>query len=492
MSKIQVDPRDAADDTGYAFSGTLHLPAPLDIRMRPVAAERSAKYLTRFYAAAPGEAFAVAAKLVQQQVATDYGARVFIDCGPEPADYDDNGEPNFDHEFSWGRPSDPGYQREIFINGFAQGEHSAKQFVFGKADRSSGSQATVKPENIGWIVLRYFRVVDYRQKTDPNLAPQPKRARVQAEVYAKSGQVSTHAGSTVPDAFQYDTTVEPIFDAQPIFESRIRFASWDLLKRVLDRDKILDTNYSLSVPYCAFDDVSFRQRMLELMMGKCKKLLNLPSSQHVKLEHLVKMINLHFDAPAAQLLCRDNDAELRREVRARVLQREPVSMQEEEDLDLVELEEDPDFDAKLEGLFHMFTRDPSLYDMENEAKPDSPADPNHSGDKPGRGVAVRVSIVCLVDRGSPGSFCIRVAPQENGDTPVVICVNDKTPNEDIIHAYLRKMGIPRTAEPRYRFLLDGERLTGSGIKTCLRDFDITEDDDDLQIDVMNEQTGGAI
>lgn len=486
--KVRIEAPEVDNDDRYAFSTWLQLPSPLDLRMHAVHGEDEQTpdghhAMTKFYAAADGEKFEVKVELTKNNkpnAAAEYGARIFIDHGPEPPDYNDDGNPNWDHDFSWGHPSKQGFQQKITINGFAQGGTQTKSFVFAKADKSAAGEEGTDHKAVGWIVLRYYRVTGYRAKTEPDSAPVPKRARVDRERYAKSGQMSAQAGPSQLDAFLYDPTIEPIFDETPVFESRIRFMEWSLLKREINGSvDTLDKGILLAIPFDAFEDQAFRARVIFMMLHKCLNEFRKPSSAYTKLEHIIKMLNLHFDSLGAKLLCCASSADLKRQASRAVLQGDPVAIQDvDEGLD--DFDEDKDFELKLSGLYSYLTRDPNIYDMTIDTSA-----VNASSSITGRGFVVRTAIIHLVPRGSHDAFCIHVGGQDANDL-AIISVNAKTTMAEIQEAYFRKKMVPRCEEQRYRFLFDGDRLHKASTLT-VEDYEMEED---MQIDVMVEQHGG--
>ena len=128
------------------------------------------------------EKFSVVSRLTKadRNSAVEYGARGFIDQGEDPQLKDPyNAAPNFDHELSWGHPREDKFERLIEINGFACSHGKVYPFCFDKADMTSDGERGLDLKATGWIVLRYYRIVGYKQNDDDDdPESKPKRKKV--------------------------------------------------------------------------------------------------------------------------------------------------------------------------------------------------------------------------------------------------------------------------------------------------------------------------
>eukprot|EP00966_Prymnesium_polylepis_P216134 5003400-Prymnesium_polylepis.2 len=368
---------DAEDDL-LAFHAKLSLPPLHDGRanrdMYPVHTHRcqdkcwNKPSQTRYFAAIPGETFAINVKQVHADVAldVDYGAQVYVDQGEHP--YAPNSYAvappmeKFDSCFTWGTLRGPDFRNEHLVQGFHKNTNESYAFKF-TAPTESSSDA--RQENLGWIVVYYHKVREYRPKSQSrNSLPPSKKQKQSAADVKNVHAVATEAGNTVRSDITYDSEWEPIFDPKPIYISRIRYMPWDgLLFELREKGELSELlpHIYRAIPIDQLVQAAMRRKILEGLFNTAKKC---SKSDFVPLCHMVKLINLHFDPLAARIMCSDMGIIpwLGQQVKSTKLQGDPCSVLEPgQDVD--DVDEDPHFDEKLYGLCEFYSDTPDFWEV---------------------------------------------------------------------------------------------------------------------------------
>ena len=484
------------EDTSLAFAATLSV-CPLhqedkssyvEVPMRPLhtipgVTDDDKPMQTKYFVAVPGERFIVKAKQMQYSLEAnvDYGAFIYINKGKGPK----AGE--YDHAYSWGPPKDwpvrnagfsdqPQKRAVLTFDGFMKGKKQAYEFRFGDGMLAPGgagnsrTHATVDVDDVGWIVLRYRKVLRY-ESVVPRTGARPKRPKL-------SGSKPSTATVVLPgmavEAFdEYDHTVQPVFDDAVLFESRIRFAPWGTL--IFELAYVFRQSASwwksyLALPLQAIHEL--RQMLHERVHNEVTKDLE---TEAVRLEDMVRANNIRFDARASLIMC--NCIEVYGSSPEVFLQEKPVLIADGPKWDAL-IDEDPSFDRKLQGLFDYYTSHQERWEL---VKTDANVD--------GVGnVARRLSVkqrkidIPSLDGGEASRFCIKFMSQDGSETPFTI--SPSTVMGDIIKAYCQRWSITNPAS--WRFAFDGDRV--NPISTAA-DYELEEGE---SIDVSFERTGGVM
>ena len=507
MSKESFHRQPTAPVSSFSASIKLRLPSGAKQPLHPVFCDTGMKNgirgQTRYYAAAPGEPFVVECTNMFGNAATgDFGGYVFVDQGETPPPVDQN---TWDHAFTWGPIRERG-DRSYDIEGYTKNRDEAYSFRFDHTlppgERALARCSDEDPK-IGWIVVRFFKVTGYEEAETEEAARPAQRQKVTKDDVKNMFVTPCQPGEVVQSSVTHGRE-SPIFAAEPIYESRVRWLEWPGLVAALKAKQqhiaSLLPDVHRAIPFAALHAPRLRTQVIEQLLVRARKvgesgttglLLRAVSDEsYVALEDIVQIINLHFDPIAARIVCCGKLEHLKPLADAAKVQGDPV-VHYDEDLDafadesgcvsLEKLDEDAHFDEKLHGLHSFLTDHLDSWEIASRGSLSLPPGV-------GRGIQMRKRILNLSTSGSSSggmgcTIAVKVVDQDGReDAYIVEMDNSLAPMMD---QYCHTRGIGDSSRSTLRFLFDGERVNSHQTPRMLE----LEDGD--CIDVMTEQLGGV-
>ena len=343
MSKESFHRQPTAPVSSFSASIKLRLPSGAKQPLHPVFCDTGMKNgirgQTRYYAAAPGEPFVVECTNMFGNAATgDFGGYVFVDQGETPPPVDQN---TWDHAFTWGPIRERG-DRSYDIEGYTKNRDEAYSFRFDHTlppgERALARCSDEDPK-IGWIVVRFFKVTGYEEAETEEAARPAQRQKVTKDDVKNMFVTPCQPGEVVQSSVTHGRE-SPIFAAEPIYESRVRWLEWPGLVAALKAKQqhiaSLLPDVHRAIPFAALHAPRLRTQVIEQLLVRARKvgesgttglLLRAVSDEsYVALEDIVQIINLHFDPIAARIVCCGKLEHLKPLADAAKVQGDPVLM----------------------------------------------------------------------------------------------------------------------------------------------------------------------
>ena len=266
----------------------------------------------------------------------EFGFKVYLDQGEDPA------ADLWDH-FRWWGPNPQNKNRVLTIDGYYKNPTQSHAMTFAgshdaPATHQSGTRRRAKrtstaehkarggkevvqdghenpqpPKSVGWIVIKVHKVTGYR-KAKSGEEPRPKRTRFNDDT--KPFLLSEASKEVIDDSGAVAHEREPIFEDAVYFEMRIRYGTFDMIRREVRKmlpDHELQPAFFRGIPLESLvHDKQLRRyclgRMLKCAQSAYAVKAQLPESERadnheVALVDLLKQIQMHFDDHGADILC---------------------------------------------------------------------------------------------------------------------------------------------------------------------------------------------